>query len=1108
MTKFAFGSSPLRSRHACIAPWRRAINKMLLVMKLTILLMAVAIFSVRASGVAQTVTISGKDLSLKEIFAAIKLQTGFVLLSKKELLANTRPVTLTVYSMPLDTLLDVILKGQPLEYEIQDKTIVLSLRNIPSGWRDMSMVVLPITGTIRSVDGQLLSGASVRIKGRKQGVTVSADGTFSINAAKGDILVVSYIGFQSREIKVEESDMGIIVLEQQDNALNEVTVSTGYWTTTKRRTTGSMFKVTSKDIEKQPLSSPLLALQGRVPGLIVSPQSGAAVTAPKLRVRGENSLRFDGGMPLYVIDGVVMDSRSLTSQSGLYNWRGIDPLAAISVGNIESIEVLKDADATAIYGSQGANGVILITTKKGATDGRSSFEITSSYGIGKVPHFVEMLNREQYLKLRRDAYSNANMMPDIYAYDLNGVWDTTRYTDWQRLLLGGTSNISNNMASFTGGTKQTSFRLSGEYYKETSFLSNTFGNRRISGSFNFNHRSSNQRLNISFTANYGSVKNKLVNSSTFVRQAMELTPVAPALYNEDGTLNWAMVDFGAYAIPSLDNPMAEFLNDVTMYIGTSVASSRIGYEVFPGLRASVGLNFTDTDEREVSKFPIATRPPLQINAYSTGRATFGSVHRNSWLIEPQLDFKKEAGPHRIEILVGAAAREDRSRTQGIAAEGYTSDVLLDNLMAAKFWNINVDDETQYRYVAVYGRVGYGFKDKYLLNLTGRRDGSSRFGPGKQYGNFASVGAGWIFSEEPLIRDHLRFLSFGKLRGSYGITGNDQIGDYQFYDLYDIAGRYQGNTSIKPYAPFNPEFRWESNVKMEAALSLGFLKDRISAEGIWYRNRSSSQLIWYRLPGTTGFYEVFRNFEATVQNAGLEFILNTRNISSRQFNWNTLLTISFPRNKLVAFPGIENTAYGQQYKVGESLSIQSLYDWKGIDPMTGTHITSDKTAFSSENLDPKYDAGMNNSISYRSFECSFFLHYSKSRNRGWISEYYGLPGSQRINTPAAILDKWEKPGDIKPIAKATTDPIIGGEYYKVMNSNYALTDASYIKLRSASLSYAFPARLLSQLKMRELKLFAQGQNLLTFGDFIGLDPETGVKGFPQLRQFNFGIQAKF
>lgn len=1086
--------------------YRRIYQKTLLIMKLTVLLLTVALLQVHASGLAQTVTINARMMEIKKIIEAIETQTGYYTLVSKELLASSRPVSINARNVPLREFLDSLLKDQPLTYVIESKTISISRKIVPK----MKMAFLPITGVIRNAKGDPLQGASIRVKGSTKGVTADARGAFSIQASEGDILIVSYIGFQSKEIKVEKDDIGNIVLEQQDNSLNEVTVSTGYWTTTKRKSTGNLFKVTSEEIERQPLVSPLLALQGRVPGLDISQKSGAPMAPPKIRIRGENSLRYDGGAPLYVIDGIVMDSRPLRTQSQVYlEVGGLDPLSGIGVGNIESIEVLKDADATAIYGSQGANGVIRITTKRGRTDGKTNFDVTAYHGISKIAKFIDVLDLEQYLTMRREAFSNANMTPDQYAYDVNGVWDSTKGTDWQRELLSGSAHVTNLQAGFSGGNKNTSFRLSGGYFKETSFIPGDFGNRRINGSFSFNHRSSNQRLNISLITNYGADKNKLVNSTKYLYGAVQRPPNAPSLYNEDGSLNWGIVQFGSVLRSTSENPLSVLLDRHHVTLATFVANSTIAYSIRPGLNARISVNYTNTSSDENLRYPMATRAPIRINATTRGRASFSNNMRDGWLVEPQVDYRREINGHQLEAMVGMAFREDKSRMIGLDGSGYTSDALLDNIRAASNWSYTYDDGMQYRYTALYGRVGYSYMDKYLVNLTGRRDGSSRFGPGKKYGNFGAIGAAWIFSEEAGMKDALPFLSFGKLRASYGLTGNDQIGDYMYYNLYSVGyDRYQGAVALNPEALLNPDFQWESNIKMEAAAELGFWNDKVSLSAAWYRHLCSNQLIRYQLPSSTGFEDVLKNSPATVQNTGWEFTLNTRNITTRKFSWRTSLNSTFQRNKLLRFPGIETSSYANTYKVGLSLSARNQYYWLGIDPATGQHTVSTERQFSEQSLDPKLDLGMTNWISYGPFEFSFLLHYKKVMASNWQSSAFTYPGPFLQNMPTVVMSRWTKPGDITNIPKFTAGYNIPNEYYQALNSQYTLTDASFLKLRTASVAYNVPQSILDRWKIGQVKVYVDGQNLLTITDFLGLDPETGPTGFPPMRQIMFGAQLKF
>lgn len=1095
-------------------------------MKLTIVLLMAAILQVSARTSAQTVTYAAKDVSLKQVFTAIREQTPYFFVYDEADLKDAKAVTLDLKDVSLEDALKAALAGQPLEFELQGNTVFITRK---TGKNLLFVPDTPIRGRVVDELGNTLAGATISLKHAKgQGVATDTDGTFNMNVKAGDILVVSFIGYESIEHKVTAGEIDAaavaIVLSKATAQLDAVqVVNKGYYKENKRFSTGNVSTVTSKDIEKQPVTSPLMALQGRIPGLDISPVNGAPGRAPKITIRGETSINRTGGYPLYVIDGVVIDSRPLRSQQfNIYTddtmspgpGDGIDPLSALNLASIETVEVLKDADATAIYGSRGANGVILITTKQGNRNEAVSLDITASHGVARVPYFRDLLNTEQYVAMRKEAFANAGLTPDEYAYDLT-FWDTTRYTDWQKELLGGSGKVDDAQVSLSGGSATSSYRLGGSYHREGSFVNNDFGHSHAGVSFNFDHQSKDKRMGISFSASYGVNNNKILSIYDFMYFALYTAPNAPSLYNEDGSLNWAVKDFGAFKAETFLNPLTHVKKTNEAKIGMLVANSTISYEIMNGLKAKVSLGYTDTYTDELMKTPIASYSPTAA-PYVDGSSVFSNNKRTSWIIEPQLSWSRSFSAHHVDALVGGTLQSSFQKYRAINASGYTSDALLNVLRAAQTYYVAEDDEAEYRYAAMFARLGYNFRQKYFLNLTGRKDGSSRFGPANRLTSFGSVGAAWIISSESFMQQMPKsILSFAKLRGSYGISGNDQIDDYRYLDLFSIGYlRYLNSTVLEPSALFNPDYKWESTNKLEAALELGFFQDKVQLQAVWYRNRSSNQLVSYDLPATTGFNSILTNFNATVQNKGWEFTLQTQNVQSKDFSWTTSLNISLPDNRLISFPGIENSPYVRTYKVGEPLSIKNLFVWEGVDPQTGQHVLSDLNGDGIINdMDTRfghaavtwYTGGLNNTIRYKTLTLSFLLRAFGGPGEGpYPSSYPGFPGNQPVN----VLDRWQKPGDVTKIGRYVFDYDDANYYYLVMGSNYNIVDASYIKLQTLALTYSLPEKWIPAAKIRNASVYIQANNLFALTGFDGFDPETGPSALPALRMITGGIQLKF
>ncbi|MGC1243511.1 MAG: SusC/RagA family TonB-linked outer membrane protein, partial [Chryseosolibacter sp.] len=748
-----------------------------------------------------------------------------------------QPVTIEAHRKKLGLILNELLGPIAIMYTV-DKDYIL-LKPVKAGIEKPVLIekqaevrhpFQAISGTVTDARTlQPIAGVNIVVKGTTSGTTTDSEGKYVIDAEEGDMLVFSFIGYKKIEVSVGGRVVIDVSLEEDVASLKEVVVNAGYYTVTDKAKTGNIVKVTSKEIERQPVTSPLMALQGRMPGVDITPVNGVPGSAVKIEIRGNNSLRFNGSNPLYVVDGVPLNSAPIYS-AGMTSGN-IDPLSTINPANIESIEVLKDGVATALYGSRGANGVVLITTKTGPDNtGETGLEISLYRGFGEMQNRVNLLNTEQYLAMRHEAIANDGAVPGLFDFDLNH-WDTTRYTNWQDELLGGSAEIFDAQATLTGGSDRTSFRLGGSMHHENTIYPGDFGFKSYTANLSISHISADKRLNVSATVNYGANDNKLFSDTDFVNYAMTLSPVAPALLNdEDGQLNWEIVPLfgGSFLLNSWINPLSLLRRTHQLSSANLVANGVINYTLLPGLTFKTNLGFTEFNGSENVKSPIASFSPTITGI--TGRSIFGTNRRSTWILEPQATFSKNFGDHSIDAIIGSTFQQSNYLYQSIAGQGYTTDVLLNSIQGAATQTYSADDETEYKYQAIFARVGYDWKDKFFVDLIGRRDGSSRFGPGRQFGNFGAVGAGWIFTNEPFMKNVKAILSFGKLRGSLGVTGNDQIGDYQFYDTYSISiQKYQGQVNLYPTSLYNPDFRWEATHKREAAIELGFLNERISTE---------------------------------------------------------------------------------------------------------------------------------------------------------------------------------------------------------------------------------------------------------------------------------------
>lgn len=1081
-------------------------------MKTIILLTIITCLNSSRPGFSQTITLSLKDASLQKAFREIKIQTGYSFVYTTEQIKKSNPVSIHIKDASLNEVLDICFTNQPLTFVIDKKYIIVKDKPGQTNTQ-LEKIGIDITGKIFNEQNEPVIGATVAVKGSNIAAATDSKGEFGFaNLRPEDILTISSIGYQSMEIPIGGRTRIMIRLQPFVAILDE-TIIKGYYTTSKRLNTGSVSKVNAEKISSQPVSNPLAALEGRVPGLQVTQANGLPGSNFTVRIRGQNSIQ-NGNSPLYIIDGVpfLNDAEKLTQRDGI---NANSPFNSINPNDIESIEVLKDADATSIYGSRGANGVILITTKKGKA-GKTSVDINYYSGWGKVTRTMNYLNTRQYLQMRHEAFINDGITPDVSnAPDLL-LWDTTRYTDWKKLLIGGTANSANLNVRLSGGNTFTNFSLNANYYKETTVFPGNFADNRGDVNFSFSHSSPDKKFKTTFSTSYSYDKSNLTREdfTTFI-----INP--PNMYRPYDSLGKLIWSEGGY---SAGNPLSILLQKYTGITDRLTSSVILSYTLSPSLtiKTNLGYNYIDFDETSI--FPIKAQNP-QYNP--RGSASFGNNYSRTWIIEPQIEFNHGFGKKgNFSFLVGTTWQENQGKSNIVDATGYTNDDLLYSIAGAAN-KISSNSYNQYNYEALFGRVNYNWDNKYLINLTGRRDGSSRFGPNKQFANFGAIGLGWIFSDEDIIHKALPFLNFGKLRSSYGITGNDQIGNYQYLDTWsNTQYPYQGQPGLLPSRLFNPDYTWEENRKLEVATELGFIKNRILLTVNWFLNKSANQIIRYSLPSQAGGNPaingtfILRNFPGVVQNEGWEMDLNTTNIKKTNFSWNTSFNLTIPRNKLLKFPNLSSSSYAYNYIIGKSLNIIYQYHYLGVDPQTGIYKLEDinhdnqldeKDYVYGGTTDPKFYGGFENSFQYKGWQLDFLFQFIKQKGIDPIFSSFTANGSL-TNVPVEVLNHWVKPGDIKPYEQYTEDfnnPAYYPATFDVAASDAVLTDASFIRLKNLSISYSLQAKYLKKVKMEKCRFYFQGQNLMTFTKFKGSDPESQTPtSLPPLKMFTTGIQVTF
>lgn len=1108
-------------------------------MKLTAFILLTACLSASASGYSQ-ITLSEKNAPLKTVFKKIEQQSGYHFLYPSDLVQKAGTVTIDVRNVSLEQALKTALNDKQLSFVISDRTVVIKASDKASDKQLAEQQDLPspppidVRGRVTNEDGEPAPGVTVTVKGTKNATATDAAGEFLLKGvADNASLVFTSANMETQEIQISGRTELTVSLKTKVSSLNDVKII-AYGTTTERLRTGAVSSVKSDVIERQPVGDVLLALAGQVPGLYLSQGTAMPGARVNMNIRGLTSLNAQSLFqvtqdPLVVIDGVPFSTDIIFPGAAGRLWDqnayqgGFSALSSINPMDIERVDVLKDADATAIYGSRGANGVILITTKR-AKAGKPSLNINFSQGIGKMSRKMDLLSTRQYLDMRYEAYANdginwrtLNFKPADLA-----VWDTTRYTDWQEELVGGTAKYTTANLSYSGGTVQNSFRISTSYRREGSVLGDQYKDEKFSGGITYNHTSTNNRLKFN-VASFFTYNNMLQPNSNPYVAAISLPPNAPKLYNDDGSLNWENGTF--------NNPIADLLETQDLKSKNININGGFSYRVAKSLTLKIEGGYTEVDRNMTSLIPLASYNPFtNINTGSrTGRYTRNNSYTTNF--NTQANYVAKLGPGKLDALAAFQMTRQGNEDHRIVANDFLSDQMMHNYGAAS--NINVDPvrSYDYRYVGLIGRLAYNISDKYLFTLNGNRDGSSRFGPGKQFGNFGSAAMAWIFSEESAIKKALPFLSFGKLRLSYGISGSDNIGNYNYLDLFEIRrNEYYYNPPflvLQPQSLFNPDYAWEKTRKSDVELNLGFLQDRVMVKANYYNNRTSNQLVGETLPMTTGFRSVNGNGpDKTVQNSGWELQLNTEIVQSKHFSWSSNLIFSMNRNKLISFPDLEGSAFARYFKIGSPINLRRAYKHSGVNPQTGLNLYrmrdgKDTSLISSYSLGlaeqylymdltPGFDGGWNNSFQYKNWSLSLSAQFAKTIRGDNLTNDPSIPGLM-ANIPQYVFNNaWRKPGDHALFQRFTTNlssPVYRSRTWFGTEQYYRNT--WYVSLNNLALSYALPDPLLKRLHLSSCRFYVNGQNLFTVSNLRSHDPTTThAQATPRLRIITTGVNLNF
>ncbi|MBP1650773.1 MAG: SusC/RagA family TonB-linked outer membrane protein [Bacteroidetes bacterium] len=1111
--------------------WKRSSTKSLLVMKLTFFLLTAALLQVSARGLSQNINFNGKNVALEKVFAEVESQTDYVFLYKAAALSVAKPVTISAREIDLRAFLNKVFENQSLTYKIIDKNILVSQKDFSLAAGSPPVDTVPakqesINVYVYSSGYTPLGSATISNLTDKRNYLTAGNGSAQVPVRLGDQMRISYIGYVDHIFKITEpiitSRSYNIELVLSENKLDEVQI-TVLGTTNKRTGTANIATVKASDIERQPVVNVLDAISGRIPGLHISQSANTAGTR-KVELRGRNVLNENMFTdPLYVVDGLPIATLSVNPYGGGTPVQGgystsENPLYMINPLDIESVDVLKDADATALYGSRAANGVILITTKKGKP-GPTRFNVNYSKVFSGVQRYMHMMNTEQYLAVRKEAMMNDAALPTRdNAPDLT-IWDQNAYTDWQRLFFK--NEQSNDVQlSVEGGLLLNTYRVSVGYTSTTEMYNQGRGNNRLTVGISFNHRSPNGKLAVELSANNTYSNNETAATLDF----FSLPPNAPGIYDENGEYNFApyRTQYGSnYPFRDIKN----WGENQTLKSQTNVGFT---YEIFKDLTAGVRVSGEFFSNKSGYYMPKAGKDPL----YSPiSMAFYGNGTGKSLLVRPNINYVKLFGGARVSVSLAADYSYADQDAATIIGMMYSNDNLIKSYSNAQIMQ-STNNYAQLKVASLLATVAFDWENKYIVSLNGRRDGSSRFGDGARYGNFGSAGVSWVLSnEEWFKKTNMNWLSFAKIRSSYGVMGNANVGDYQYLSRWsnipptalDKLPDYDDQTIYTLVQPVNQKYSWSSASKFEVGARLGFFNSRLNIEGNFYINRDGKQLTNITTPAFTGFTSVVGNWPAVIRNKGVELMLDGTILNTNTWGLTARFQVSKNTNTLVAFPGLENSPYKDMYRIGTSVTAKSYSHYIGIDPMKGTPVFEDHNGdgvmpvgMSSSNfpdtqlddhyrvidLNPEYFGGMGFRVDFKkvlSLDAQFSFENSLVEDKLNNLGYGGM--SNMVLYDEIQKKHWKQPGDKALYAKYST--LNGGGLF---GSDAYYAKGAYISLDNLSLSYMLPATWLKKLGMTQGTISVNSSKIFKLSQYRMSDVELGTT--PQIRRIAANLRLSF
>ncbi|MTI31759.1 SusC/RagA family TonB-linked outer membrane protein [Xanthovirga aplysinae] len=967
-----------------------------------------------------------------------------------------------------------------------------------------------VSGRITSQeDGYGLPGVSVVLKGTTTGTQTDVGGKYSLEVPQKDgVLVFSFVGMATQEIEIGVRSTIDVIMASDVKQLSEVVI-TGYGAQSKEKLISSIAIVDASEIQDVAMPDITQIIQGKAPGVLITSPSGQPGSAQQIRIRGTGSISAGKG-PLYVIDGVIVENGDFST-----NTESTDVLAGLNPNDIESYSVLKDAAATSLYGSRGANGVILINTKSGKA-GKTKFSFNFQQGITtpNLGNFV-MMSSAEALQYERELLEAAGFSPEVI---LGARPDELALvdTDWvDEAFRQGVSRKYELSAS--GGTAKTVFFISGEYFQQDGVLiESSF--ERFSSRLNLKHTANEKldfgmKFNTSYTKGLNATAGNRFSSpllGAFVNSPFDPVrdPDTGELYvgDEPGRITFTGDNF-VRSVP---------LNPVNNNNLRTIGNFNIGFNFLENLRLSskIGVDFVSIKESDYfdSSTPDGeANGGSATNAYNenltvtsqtmlTGNKTFGNVHN--------LD----------ALAVFEASKTERSNFEAFGI-GFANP-LLKTLQSAALPQGVDGFNSAYSFLSYLGQLNYNYDNRYYFSTSIRRDGSSRFGANFRYANFYSFGASWRVSQEAFMNS-ISWLSDLKVRLSYGSSGNANIDNFASRGLYSYSVAYNGNPGGYPTQVDNPDLTWETTNIANLALDFGLFNDRVSGTIEVYRRVANDLLLEVPVSGTSGFSTYWDNI-GSMENKGVEVLLSALPVKG-DFSWNVDLNLSMNRNKVLElYNGEDINDYVRIIR--EGLPIRTFYmrEWAGVNPDDGTPMWSDGEGGTTGdynaapelevgNAEPNFTGGLTNSFSFKGIELSAFFYFAVGHEVYNDSRRFIESDGQRFGWShlAAAADRWMKPGDVSERPQA----IYGGNNQSNFESTRYLEDGSFLRLRNIQLAYNVPMRLIERLGLTNVKVYAQGQNLITLTEYTGFDPEMSEDGrewfrYPNGKSYTFGLNIGF